>query len=82
MHLRLIRIAMDSSSSGDAASGKPLELPVSGSRSGSLEDRLRGALLGLAAGDTIGGPLQMALTLAESLKNDLVSMLATTADGC
>ena len=34
---------------------------------GSVEDRLRGALLGLAAGDKIGGPLQMALILAESL---------------
>ena len=37
------------------------------SGSGSVEDRLRGALLGLAAGDKIGGPLQMALILAESL---------------
>src|SRR5579871_2818478 len=30
-------------------------------------DRVRGVLLGLAAGDRIGGPLQMALCLAESL---------------
>jgi ADP-ribosylglycohydrolase len=32
-----------------------------------LEDRIRGVLLGLAAGDKIGGPLQMALLLAESI---------------
>lgn len=32
-----------------------------------LRDRVRGTLLGLAAGDRNGGPLQMALRLAESL---------------
>ena len=32
--------------------------------SGPLPDRLRGALLGLAAGDRNGGPLRMALCLA------------------
>jgi ADP-ribosylglycohydrolase len=31
------------------------------------QDRIRGCLLGLAAGDRIGGPIQMALTLGESL---------------
>jgi ADP-ribosylglycohydrolase len=31
------------------------------------EDRCRGVLLGLAAGDRIGGPIRMALRLAESL---------------
>ena len=30
-------------------------------------NRIKGCLLGLAAGDRIGGPIQMALTLAESL---------------
>lgn len=33
----------------------------------SIQDRCRGVLLGLAAGDRIGGPLQMAMRLAESL---------------
>ena len=32
-----------------------------------LRDRVRGVLVGLAAGDRIGGPLSMALCLAESL---------------
>ena len=32
-----------------------------------LQDRITGTLLGLAAGDRIGGPLQFALRLAESL---------------
>ncbi|TVS14540.1 MAG: ADP-ribosylglycohydrolase family protein [Planctomycetaceae bacterium] len=32
-----------------------------------IKDRITGALLGLAAGDRIGGPLQFALRLAESL---------------
>ncbi|WP_200196281.1 ADP-ribosylglycohydrolase family protein [Halorhodospira abdelmalekii] len=32
-----------------------------------LQDRITGTLLGLAAGDRIGGPLQFALCLAESL---------------
>jgi len=32
-----------------------------------LEDRLRGVLYGLAAGDRIGGPIAMALCLSESL---------------
>lgn len=32
-----------------------------------FRDRVKGVLLGLAAGDKIGGPLQMALLLAESL---------------
>src|SRR5215213_11389455 len=32
-----------------------------------LIDRVRGVLLGLAAGDLIGGPLRMAVWLAESL---------------
>ena len=32
-----------------------------------MNDRVRGLLLGLVAGDRIGGPRQMALTLAESL---------------
>jgi len=32
-----------------------------------IQERVRGALLGLAAGDRIGGPTQMALTLSESL---------------
>ena len=31
------------------------------------EDRCRGVLIGLAAGDCIGGPIRMALRLAESL---------------
>lgn len=31
------------------------------------EDRCRGVLIGLAAGDQIGGPIRMALRLAESL---------------
>ena len=31
------------------------------------EDRCRGVLVGLAAGDQIGGPLRMALRLSESL---------------
>src|SRR4051794_18578862 len=31
------------------------------------EDRCRGVLVGLAAGDRIGGPIRMALRLAESL---------------
>ena len=39
-----------------------LELPRS-----SVEDRCRGVLLGLCAGDRIGGPLQMALQLLHSL---------------
>ena len=34
---------------------------------GDLIDRVRGVLLGLAAGDLIGGPLRMAVRLAESL---------------
>jgi ADP-ribosylglycohydrolase len=33
----------------------------------SAEDRCRGVLVGLAAGDRIGGPIRMALRLAESL---------------
>lgn len=33
----------------------------------SLEDRVRGVIVGLAAGDRIGGPIRMALELAESL---------------
>jgi ADP-ribosylglycohydrolase len=33
----------------------------------SAEDRCRGVLLGLAAGDRIGGPIRMAVRLAESL---------------
>ncbi len=33
----------------------------------SAEDRCRGVLIGLAAGDRIGGPIRMALRLAESL---------------
>src|ERR1041384_762887 len=32
------------------------------------EDRCRGVLVGLAAGDRIGGPIRMALRLAESLR--------------
>src|SRR3954454_11993631 len=36
-------------------------------RTGDLIDRVRGVLLGLAAGDLIGGPLRMAVRLAESL---------------
>ena len=32
-----------------------------------LHDRISGTLMGLAAGDRIGGPLQFALRLAESL---------------
>ena len=32
-----------------------------------IEDRIRGVLYGLAAGDRIGGPLRMALCLSESL---------------
>src|SRR4051812_23338005 len=32
-----------------------------------FEDRCRGVLVGLAAGDRIGGPIRMALRLAESL---------------
>jgi ADP-ribosyl-[dinitrogen reductase] hydrolase len=35
------------------------------------QDRATGVLLGLAAGDRIGGPLRMALCLAESLLNQL-----------
>ena len=31
------------------------------------EDRCRGVLIGLAAGDKIGGPIRMAVRLAESL---------------
>ena len=31
------------------------------------EDRCRGVLIGLAAGDQIGGPIRMAVRLAESL---------------
>ena len=31
------------------------------------EDRCRGVLVGVAAGDRIGGPIRMALRLAESL---------------
>ena len=31
------------------------------------EDRCRGVLVGLAAGDRIGGPIRMAVHLAESL---------------
>src|SRR5882672_6432981 len=31
------------------------------------DDRCRGVLIGLAAGDRIGGPIRMALRLAESL---------------
>jgi ADP-ribosylglycohydrolase len=31
------------------------------------EDRCRGILLGLAAGDKIGGPIRLAVRLAESL---------------
>ncbi len=34
-----------------------------------IEDRCRGVLIGLAAGDRIGGPIRMALLLAESLLN-------------
>ena len=33
-----------------------------------IEDRCRGVLIGLAAGDRIGGPIRMALLLAESLE--------------
>jgi ADP-ribosylglycohydrolase len=33
----------------------------------SAEDRCRGVLVGLAAGDRIGGPIRMAVRLAESL---------------
>ena len=33
----------------------------------SAEDRCRGLLIGLAAGDQIGGPIRMAVRLAESL---------------
>ena len=36
-------------------------------RTGDLTDRVRGVLLGLAAGDLIGGPVRMAVRLAESL---------------
>ena len=32
-------------------------------------DRIRGALLGLAAGDRNGGPIRMAVRLAESLSD-------------
>src|SRR3954470_6532651 len=32
-----------------------------------VEDRCRGVLVGLAAGDRIGGPIRMAVRLAESL---------------
>lgn len=31
-----------------------------------LEDRVKGVLLGLAAGDRIGGPIRMALMVRES----------------
>jgi hypothetical protein len=34
-----------------------------------IEDRCRGVLIGLAAGGRIGGPIRMALLLAESLLN-------------
>lgn len=33
----------------------------------SVQDRCRGVLLGLAAGDRNGGPIQMAVRLAENL---------------
>jgi hypothetical protein len=33
----------------------------------SVQDRCRGVLVGLAAGDRIGGPIRMAVRLAESL---------------
>ena len=41
--------------------------PGSGTSRARLEDRIRGSLLGLAAGDRIGGPTRMALLLGESL---------------
>ncbi|MCK5826408.1 MAG: hypothetical protein KAG93_05195, partial [Desulfuromusa sp.] len=34
-----------------------------------IEDRTMGVLLGLAAGDKIGGPIRMALRVAESLRD-------------
>lgn len=34
-----------------------------------LEERIVGLLLGLAAGDRIGGPVRMALRVAESLRD-------------
>ncbi len=34
-------------------------------------EKISGTLLGLAAGDLIGGPIQMALELAESFENPL-----------
>jgi hypothetical protein len=34
-----------------------------------IEDRRRGGLIGVAAGDRIGGPVRVALLLAESLLN-------------
>ena len=34
-----------------------------------IEDRCRGVLIGVAAGDRIGGPIRMTLLLAESLLN-------------
>jgi len=34
-----------------------------------IEDRVIGVLLGLAAGDRIGGPVRMALAVAESLRD-------------
>ena len=34
-----------------------------------VEDRVAGLLIGLAAGDRIGGPIRMALRVAESLRD-------------
>ena len=42
----------------------------------STEDRCRGVLPGLAAGDRIGGPIRMALRLAESVEATAESLAA------
>jgi hypothetical protein len=50
-----------------------------------VEDRCRGALLGLAAGDRNGGPIRMAARLAESLRElgwfDPQDIVARTSSG-
>jgi ADP-ribosyl-[dinitrogen reductase] hydrolase len=46
---------------------QPVKMPVGLTMKSDRSDRIRGALLGLLAGDKIGGPSHMALELAESL---------------
>ena len=50
-----------------ARSGQSIGREWTMSDTTTAEDRCRGVLVGLAAGDQIGGPIRMALRLAESL---------------